>query len=465
MRVILVLLSLSQIAFAQGRIGTGKVVELFNKTCASCHNTDLSGGLGGELRQGPWKQVSDDASMAEYIRRGNIEQGMPAFGEGLSDEEIQSLVIYIKEMRAIFAQEGTPPREAVDSIVKSKEHGFKLETVVEGLEAEVWSIAFLPNGDFFLTERSGNLRLVENGQAQKPIKNTPQVFAQGQGGLLEVALHPDYINNGWIYLSYAKESPAKEKQSMTAVARGKIVNNKWTQHEQLFEAPEEYTFKAGVHFGSRFVFKDGYLYFSIGDRGNMHMAQDNATPNGAVHRIHDDGRIPQDNPFIGSGWPTLWTYGNRNPQGLDLHPVTGDIWESEHGPRGGDEINIIERGKNYGWPAISYGINYNGQPITALTEKEGMEQPKHFWTPSIAVCGIDFYEGDLFPKWKNNLFAAGLRSQELHRFVIQGQEIVEKELVFKATGRIRDIASGPDGALYLIFNRPSSVVKLLPLTQ
>jgi glucose/arabinose dehydrogenase len=197
----------------------------------------------------------------------------------------------------------------------------------------------------------------------------------------------------------------------------------------------------------------------------MEMAQDLSRPNGKIHRIYDDGRVPGDNPFraIANAYPTIWTYGNRNPQGLDMHPVTGEIWESEHGPRGGDEINVIQAGDNYGWPVITYGINYNGKPITDVTTAPGMEQPKHYWTPSIAVCGIDFYEGDQFPEWKYDLFAGGLASQELHRLQIEGEQIVSDEIILKDVGRVRDVASGPDGYLYVVLNGPDRIVRLVPV--
>jgi glucose/arabinose dehydrogenase len=212
------------------------------------------------------------------------------------------------------------------------------------------------------------------------------------------------------------------------------------------------------------VFQDGYLFFAIGDRGRKANAQDLSLPNGKIHRIHDDGRVPEDNPFADreDAFPTIWTYGNRNPQGLDQHPQTGGIWESEHGPRGGEEINLIERGNNYGWPVITHGMNYDGTPITEKTAMEGMEQPKLHWTPSIAVCGIDFYEGDIFPDWKNDLFAGGLASEELHRLEIEEGEVVKSSVVMKGAGRVRDVASGPDGYLYLVLNGPDRIVRLVP---
>jgi glucose/arabinose dehydrogenase len=233
--------------------------------------------------------------------------------------------------------------------------------------------------------------------------------------------------------------------------------------EDIFRVPGKFHTSSAVHFGTRFVFQDGYLFFSIGDRGRMHMAQDVTKPNGKIHRIHDDGRIPPDNPFVDQtdAYPSLWSLGNRNPQGLALHPVTGELWETEHGPRGGDEVNLIRRGLNYGWPEITYGMNYNGTPITAETAREGLEQPALHWTPSIAVCGIDFYTGDQFPSWQNHLLVGGLASQELHRLVLDGDRVIEDEVILSDMGRVRDVATGPDGSIYVAINSNSSETSIL----
>jgi glucose/arabinose dehydrogenase len=333
--------------------------------------------------------------------------------------------------------------------------------VTKGLDTP-WSIAFFPDDGFLVTERGGDLRQFRDGRLLPPVTGTPTVWRRGQGGLLEVALHPDYDENGWIYLGYSETSG--NGKGSTAIVRGRIRDNQWIDEEAIFNVPPKHHRSSGVHFGTRFVFKDGYLFFSIGDRGNQNSAQDPASPNGRIHRIYDDGRIPEDNPFVDQpdAYTSSWTLGNRNAQGLDAHPVTGDLWESEHGPRGGDEINHIRPGINYGWPEITYGMNYSGTPITEKTEAPGLEQPKLYWTPSIAVCGIDFYEGELFPTWRNDLFVGGLASNELRRLGIEDQQIVRDELILKGVGRIRDVASGPDGALYLLLNRPGTVVRLVP---
>jgi glucose/arabinose dehydrogenase len=251
---------------------------------------------------------------------------------------------------------------------------------------------------------------------------------------------------------------------MTAVVRGRVKDGRWVDEETLFRAPPELYRKARVHFGSRFVFDGkGHLYFTIGERGHQDDAQDLTRPNGKVHRIHDDGRIPEDNPFVDveNAIPSIWSYGHRNPQGLARNPVTGDLYDAEHGPRGGDELNLVLKGRNYGWPVITYGMNYDGTPITDLTAKEGMEQPVVHWTPSLAVCAIDFYVGDRFPGWRNDLFLSSLAAQELRRLEIEDRKVVHQEVLFKDIGRVRDVVSGPDGYVYVSLE-PGRIARLVP---
>lgn len=458
--------------FAQNRVGTGEVRKQYEMYCASCHGTEMEGGLGGSLLdRSAWKEVGKSVSFLEYVRNGNPEVGMPSFKEALTDEEIRALEILIAEVTQTKEREDSPAVEVNDGVYKSGPYAFRVETVVDDLETP-WSMDFDPDGGIWVTEKKGRLRYFDPQGKGVAIKGIPEVWDRGQGGLMEVALHPDYRDNGWIYLSFSARSGEDARGraiGMTKVVRGKVVGNRWTAEETLFETPVEFHSSRGLHFGSRFVFHEGYLYFPIGDRGQMGDAQDLSKPNGKIHRIHDDGRIPQDNPFVGvsGAYPTIWTYGNRNPQGLDLHPATGELWESEHGPRGGDEINLIEKGVNYGWPVITHGMNYDGRPITSRTEAPGMAQPVHHWTPSIAVCGMDFYEGSnlVFPEWKHDLFAGGLRSQELHRLRIVDGRVTEAEIVVKGTGRVRDVASGPDGYLYLVLNSPDVIARLVPVSE
>jgi len=283
--------------------------------------------------------------------------------------------------------------------------------------------------------------------------------------MMEVAFHPDYETNGWIYLGYT--AGISGKRGLTTIVRGRIKDNRWQDQEMLFRADDEHFTERAVHFGTRIVFRDGYLWFSIGDRGAMEQAQDTATPNGNIHRLHDDGRIPSDNPFADgkSGLPTIWSWGHRNPQGLAFHPASGELWSAEHGPRGGDELNLIQKGGNYGWPVVTYGINYNGAPITEHISKPGMIDPVRQWTPSISVCPIAFYTGEDFPNWKNQLFVGGLRSEELWRINLKDGKIVDEEIVLKGIGRIRDISMGHDGLMYLVLNDPDCIVRIRTNTK
>ncbi|WP_269540295.1 PQQ-dependent sugar dehydrogenase [Cerasicoccus fimbriatus] len=438
-----------------------KVDELYAQHCQICHGEKLEGGLGKSLIDGVWRGDGSAASLTEIIRNGQPELGMPPFGEVLSKEEIRGLVIYIQEKEKYALENPPRPEPGTKDVYHVAGERFRLETVASGLSTP-WSVAFLPGGRFLVTEKPGQLRIIEaDGEVGPPIEGIPEVRDKGQGGLLEVALHPDVAENRWVYLSFA--DPKGDAQ-MTKIVRGRIRDNRWVDEETIFEAPEEFYTNRGHHFGNRIAFdKDNYLFFSIGDRGQQDQAQDTTRPNGKIHRIHDDGRIPKDNPFVDDGYPTIWSYGNRNAQGLDFHPETGQLWESEHGPRGGDELNVIKRGVNYGWPVITYGMNYNGTPITSETERPGMAQPVTYWTPSIAVCGIDFYEGDAFPSWKNKLLVTSLRQQELHLITLNGEEVVRDEIILEDRGRLRDVGSGPDGAVYLVLNSPDELARLVPV--
>jgi glucose/arabinose dehydrogenase len=269
-----------------------------------------------------------------------------------------------------------------------------------------------------------------------------------------------------VYLAYSDPGTNTDLKNMglTAIVRGRLKEGTWSDQQTIFKAPYHFYRPGGVHFGCRLVFDKGHLYFSIGERGHMHDAQDVTRPNGKIHRIFDDGRIPPDNPFVGhsNAFPTIWSYGNRNAQGLDMHPATGDLWEVEHGPRGGDELNLIEKGRNYGWPVITYGMNYDGRPITGITSHPGMEQPVIHWTPSIAVCAIHFYRAQIFPKWHHSLLVTALAQQELRRLVIKDRKVVEQEILFKNVGRVRDVTEGSDGLIYVILNKPDQISRMEP---
>ncbi|MEX1011016.1 MAG: PQQ-dependent sugar dehydrogenase [Balneolaceae bacterium] len=342
----------------------------------------------------------------------------------------------------------------------SNAQDFRVQIVVSGLEVP-WGVAFLPDGTVLITERPGRLRLVRNGELlPDPVGGVPEVFARGQGGLLDVAIHPDYEENGWIYLAYSKPG---DGGGNTAVTRGKLEGNRFVDQEEIFWG--EPRTGAGQHFGSRIVFRDGYIYFSIGDRGSMQNGQDLSNHNATVIRLHDDGRVPEDNPFVDDpdAKPEIFAYGLRNIQGMTIHPGTGEIWSAMHGARGGDEINIIRSGLNYGWPSITHGVNYDGSPITPDTARAGMEQPFLHWTPSIAPNGIDFVWGDRYEGWRGDLMVATLRPQYLHRVNLDGNRLVDQEELLQGFGRMRDVEMAPDGFLYVTVESGGRLIRLLPV--
>ena len=325
---------------------------------------------------------------------------------------------------------------------------FTTELVVGDIQ-NAWGMVFLPNNAILISEKSGKLLLHKAGKTTT-IENPPKVYNRGQGGLMDIELHPDYDENGWIYFSYAS-TEGDEKGGNTAIIRAKLYENQLVDMGKLYKASPNST--RGQHFGSRIEFdNDGYLYFSIGERGNRDVnPQDITRDMGKIYRLHDDGRIPNDNPFVDESGAkkAIYSYGHRNPQGLALHPDTGKLWEHEHGPRGGDEINIIQKGKNYGWPVITYGINYSGTEITDETSRPGMEQPLYQWTPSIAPSGMTFVTSDKYPKWKGNLLVGSLAFQYLERLELQDNQVVYREKLLDGMGRMRNVRQAPDGFIYI----------------
>ena len=447
---------------AQPKPNPRDVSKLYGELCAGCHGPKLTGAQAPSLLDDVWKFGGDDASISKSIKEGSLAAGMPPMANALSDQEVRAMVIFIREEAAKFKRgQSTFAKPAADTVVKSELHTFKLETVVNGLGV-VWGIDFLPDGRMLLTEKSGRLRIVDHGTlVPTPVGGVPEVWAKGQGGLLDVAVHPDYSTNGWIYLSYS--DPGPDGSAMTAIVRGKLKDGQLVEQETVFKVPTELYRTGENHFGSRLVFDKGYLFFSIGERGQKDDAQDITRPNGKVHRIFEDGRVPDDNPFVGQAGalPTIWSYGHRNPQGLAKDPATGLLYDAEHGPRGGDELNLVQKGRNYGWPVITYGMNYDGTPMTDLTAKEGMEQPVNYWVPSIAVSAIAFYTGTKFPKWDGQLFLGALAQEELRRLVLADGKVTHQEVLFKGVGRVRDVVSGPDGFIYVSFDG-GRVARLVP---
>jgi glucose/arabinose dehydrogenase len=356
------------------------------------------------------------------------------------------------------------PIPAGAQTIKTQDHAIRVVKVVEGLEYP-WGLAFLPDGRMLVTERPGRLRIVgKDGRLEaQPVTGLPAVAATGQGGLLDVALHPRFAENGLVYFSFTARG---DTGVGTEVARGKLAGNRLEGVQVIFrQHPKGST---GRHFGSRLVFdREGYLYITLGDRGQQDRAQRPDDHAGSVIRLHDDGRVPKDNPFSGkAGWkPEKYTLGNRNMQGAALHPRTGLLWAHEHGPQGGDEVNVIRAGVNYGWPVITYGVEYViGTRIGEGASKPGMAQPIHYWVPSIAPSGMAFYTGDRFPAWRGDLFVGALRDQMLVRLQLDGEKVVREERMLKnLLGRIRDVRSGPDGFIYLLTDDSNgALVRLEP---
>jgi len=365
-----------------------------------------------------------------------------------------SFILLILSFFLATCQENT----AVDP---NKSFSFKVETVVDDLEIP-WGMVFLPDGSMLITEQKGDLIHFKN-KLKTLVKNVPKVYHNNQGGLLDIELHPNYTQNGWIYFSYSSNLENDGKGGNTTIMRAKLLDNKLIDQEVLYKAVPNT--KRGQHFGSRLEFDgDGFLYFSVGDRGNRdENPQDIKRDGGKIYRIHDDGKIPTDNPFYDSedAKKAIFSYGHRNPQGMAIHPVTGKIWIHEHGPQGGDEINIINAGKNYGWPKITYGINYNDTKITDDTSLPGMEQPFHHWTPSIAPSGMDFVSSEKYPSWKGNLLVGSLKFKYLNRVVIENNKVVKEEKLLENLGRVRTVRQAPDGYIYVAIEQ-LGIVRIIP---
>ena len=367
------------------------------------------------------------------------------------------------------AAEAEPVAAADPVVIQTANHDFRIVTVVDEV-VHPFAMAFLPDGDMLVTERPGRLRIVRDGVLlPDPVAGLPEILALGQGalsmdgreqaGLRDVLLHPDFESNRLLYLSFTRVGP--DPLGSLTVARGRFENDRLTDVEEIFNATQSGngTDRSSM-WGGRMVFDgEGFLFITLGDRqwpseGDLwaHPAQDLTNHNGSTLRLHDDGRIPADNPFVSEQGvlPEIWSYGHRNAQGMAVHPETGDVWQNEHGPQGGDELNLIRPGHNFGWPVVGYGVNYgSGLAIHEGTHREDMEPPVHIWVPSIGVSGMLFYTGDAFPDWRGDMFVAGLRGQRLARLEMDGQDVVFEETLIQGMGRIRDVREGPDGYIYL----------------
>lgn len=367
---------------------------------------------------------------------------------------------------ALMTVSGSNPLLA-DDVGYSDRHDYRVTVVAEGF-TRPWSMAFLPGGDLLVTEKPGRLRLIRDGQLlPEPIQGTPEVLAEGQGGLLDVVVHPDYEDNGYIYLSLARD--LGDGESTTAVVRGRLDGLTFTDQEEIFQAVSS----GRGHYGSRLAFDDeGFLFITVGDRqappsGDLeaHPAQDLASHQGVVLRLNADGSVPADNPFVGveGALPEIWTYGHRNPQGLVTDPATGEVWITEHGPEGGDELNRLAPGENYGWPVVGYGVNYGGEAIHERSRAEGMTDPVKVWVPSTGVSGLAIYDGEAFPEWQGLFLAGGLSGNRLDLVGLDGDTVVYEDILLRNRGRVRDVRVGPDGYVYVALDHREETTPVLRL--
>lgn len=339
----------------------------------------------------------------------------------------------------------------------------KVDTLYSEFE-NPWGMTWLGDGRMLVTERKGEILIFKDDKfTGEKVQGLPAVHAVNQAGLLDIAVHPKFAENGWIYIAYAKNF--EDSTAATTIMRFKLDGNTAVEQQDLITAGPAW--KGGRHFGSRIVFdNEGFMYFSNGDKGNIPMnAQDLTNAHGKVHRVNDDGTIPSDNPFVDStgAVASIWSYGNRNPQGLYFDKANNILWETEHGPKGGDELNIIEKGKNYGWPVITYGINYNGTILAETSEKPGMEQPIHYWVPSIATSGVTVVTSDRYPGWKGNILVGALAKQHIARVVLKDNKLVAEEKLLPGIGRVRQVAESPDGYIYAVTELTGLLIKILPI--
>jgi len=439
--------------------------KVYADNCAACHGNKLEGGIGSSFTDRIWNYGQDPQLIMLNVAFGISNLEMPGWSEILTDTEIQSVVEYILDQE----KKSKSVAPAIPDTVATEKYNLKVEVLDNSLDTP-WAMDFIDANNALVTDRAGKLYQMVSGVLQKePVKGTPTDIAQtGQAGLFDVVVDPDYAKNGWIYLSYSQlldtSADMDDSKAMTRIIRGQIKDGQWTDQKVLYQADAKHYTNIRAHFGARIVVHDGYLYFSVGDRYAMKEAQDITRPNGKIHRIHKDGSIPKDNPFVDASGaiPSIYSFGHRNPQGLALNSATKKIWSTEHGPMGGDELNLIQPGKNYGWPEITFGRDYDGTAISEFTEKPGMEQPIIHWTPSIAVFSLDFYTGSLFPKWRNNVLVSSLKYKELRRLVLDGDKVIHQETLVKGIGRMRSVKAGPDGAVYVLFNSPSLILRFTP---
>jgi len=480
-------------------VGVGEpFAPLFAENCAVCHGDSFEGNAQGPALVGrPLTHGDSVGEIARSIAAGFPERGMPPWAGALDEGQIRSLAILIAEKRVgrTFTDFKTDkplsiPTESIDSEL----HRFRLQTVTTGLSAKPFSIAPLPDGSILVSEKKEGLTIVSpDGERSDPITGTPATGGPGfdvmgldfgLGWLLDVAPHPDYETNGWIYLVHTDlcESCGDDggntlmPNTMNRLIRGRIAEGEWRDQQVIWEVPKPfYSPVPDLGAGGRLTFDpDGYAYLSVGIKGmgNFVGIQELDTPYGKIHRVHDDGRMPQDNPFASNptAMASIWTYGHRSPQGLEFDPATGKLWSTEMGPRGGDELNLLRPGRNYGWPLYSKGVDYDGTPVEYWKDLgiefdlEDIEQPIVDLTPSPAVSSFVIYAGEAFPGWQGSFLVGSLKATELYRFVIEDDRLVHTELLIEDLARIRDIETGPDGNIYLLLEHASGsqIVRMIP---
>ncbi|RNI31672.1 PQQ-dependent sugar dehydrogenase [Rufibacter latericius] len=432
----------------------------YTNYCGGCHGRSLETFVNRK-----WQHGDSQEALFKGIKHGYPDQGMPAYATTFTDQEITQLASFIRE--GIVAQKGKSESKGNAQVYRSEKLNFELEKVVTGLDVP-WAMAFLPNGDMLITERGGTLYRFTKGQELQKITGSPEVLDQGQGGLLDVILHPNFAQNNTIFLSYsAFKKEGGQTLSTTAIMRAQLEGNALTNQKQIFEA-QPYA-RTRHHYGSRMEFgRDGYLYFSMGDRGGTRENPQNLNVHaGKIHRIKEDGTIPADNPFVNraGAMKSIFTYGNRNPQGMALNPTTGELWTHEHGPKGGDEVNIMKKGANYGWADVTHGIDYNGSKISDLKQKPGITDPIKIWVPSIAPSGMAFVTGDRYKAWQGDLLVGSLSYKFLSRLELDGNKVVKEERLLQDIGRVRDVRLSPDGYVYLAVENPGVIYRLVPTSE
>lgn len=431
--------------------------KIYSEFCANCHGAQMEMFVDRK-----WVNGKSKESIYRSIEKGILSSGMPAYGSTMSKEEISALTDYILE--------GVDERKTYDigsddtpKYYKTEAYQLSVDTVVGDLEVP-WGIKVTEEGKIYFTERKGTFKIFDPSTKEvTDIAGVPDVRDQGQGGMMDVAFHPDFENNGWIYLSYSKYiTKGITKESTTAVVRGRVKEGKWVDQEEIFEAVPYLDSK--YHYGSRLIFdNDGYLYLTVGDRGRRDKHPQFLTNScGKVHRLYDDGRVPEDNPFVNeeNAIKSIWSYGHRNAQGMIYDADKNEIWEHEHGPRGGDELNLIQKSVNYGWPIISYGINYNGTVFTEETHKSGMKQPYKVWIPSIGPSGMALVNNSKYPEWNGSILTGALRFNYISRILVEDGKVIEDERILQDIGRVRSIEMGGDGYIYVGVENPGRILRV-----